>query len=228
MPETIDLLLGLLLAVGLPVLFLFTDRQFARRLEAGDPSVRLKDYALTMAILWLSTGLAVATWLLKDREWADLALTATQGWRFWTTLGVALVIGVLLELQVHKVARDEEARRAVAEQFANVSDFLPQTEREVRSFVALSVTAGITEEILFRGYLIWLLSFWMNPWFAGALALVPFAACHAYQGMQGMIRVAAVGAVLTAMVLFCGSLIPVILLHAAIDVTQGRMAWASR
>ena len=39
--------------------------------------------------------------------------------------------------------------------------FLPRDDRELRAFVGLSATAGIVEEIIYRGFLIWCLALLM-------------------------------------------------------------------
>jgi hypothetical protein len=48
---------------------------------------------------------------------------------------------------------------------------------------------------------------------------------HAYQGAAGMVRSAAVGAALTAMVFLTHSLWPAIVLHAALDWVGGLIGW---
>jgi uncharacterized protein len=91
--------------------------------------------------------------------------------------------------------------------------------------VAVSLTAGICEEVLFRGDFIWSFEPWLGWWGAAGLSLPFFAAAHAYQGLNGAIRCAIVGAVLTLVVAIFGSLLPAIALHAVIDIGSGTIAW---
>lgn len=102
---------------------------------------------------------------------------------------------------------------------------LPETQRELAWFIALSLTAGFCEELIFRGYLIWALHTVVGLWAAAALSCLVFALAHSYQGVSGIIKTGAIGALLTVIVLAFGSLIPAIVIHALIDVAQGVVAW---
>ena len=91
--------------------------------------------------------------------------------------------------------------------------------------MALSVSAGICEEFIFRGYLIWVLQPALGLWFAAAVSLIVFAAAHAYQGAKGVVAVGVVGGLFTLIVLVFGSLVPVIAVHALTDAGEGLVAW---
>ena len=91
--------------------------------------------------------------------------------------------------------------------------------------MALSVTAGVCEELLFRGLLIGMLAPWLGWWGAAALGVPLFGVLHAYQGRAGMVRTAIVGAALTGVVAATGSLLPAMALHALIDVGSGLVTW---
>jgi len=93
-------------------------------------------------------------------------------------------------------------------------------------FVLLSLTAGICEEVLFRGYLLWYLSCLVPTvaaWLAGALL---FGMAHAYQGSGGVLRTGLVGAGLVALYVISGSLWLPMILHAFVDVNSGLLAYA--
>ena len=84
----------------------------------------------------------------------------------------------------------------------------------------MAVTAGVCEEIVYRGFLIALgvgvLGLGTTP--AALLALALFVAGHLYQGWRSMFLIALVGGALTRLYLTTGSLVLPIIVHALIDI----------
>jgi membrane protease YdiL (CAAX protease family) len=98
---------------------------------------------------------------------------------------------------------------------------VPHTAGEFRLFVPLSFTAGICEELLFRGYLVWVLQQWIGLWPAAAVSAVLFGLAHAYQGRQFGVRAFFAGVGMGLLALVTGSLLPGMVLHALIDLGSG-------
>ena len=97
---------------------------------------------------------------------------------------------------------------------------LPRTPAEYALFcLLLAPTAGITEEMLFRGYAITRLTPLVgNVWVAAAIALASFSLGHVYQGWMGPVRTALAGLAFTVPFIVTGSLLPSILAHTAFDM----------
>ena len=83
----------------------------------------------------------------------------------------------------------------------------------------------MVEETLWRGFLFWYLGQSMPIWVAAIISAVGFGLAHGYQGLANVPRVAFVGAVFSGLYLLTGSLWLSIILHAAVDLLQGRMAY---
>ncbi|HEX9106407.1 MAG TPA: CPBP family intramembrane glutamic endopeptidase [Longimicrobiales bacterium] len=99
---------------------------------------------------------------------------------------------------------------------------IPVTGLEKLSFSALSLTAGFSEELVFRGFLLWaLLQASGSMAFAVALTSVLFGVLHAYQDLAGAARAAVLGLILALPVVVTGSVLPSMVAHAAIDLTSG-------
>jgi uncharacterized protein len=95
----------------------------------------------------------------------------------------------------------------------------PRNATERRWVAALSITAGVTEELFFR--LLWPLVLTIllgDPLTAWLVAGILFAAGHAYQGAAGVIVTGIVGGFMTLVYLGTGSIWAPIALHAAIDL----------
>ncbi|MFD8563766.1 CPBP family intramembrane glutamic endopeptidase [Streptosporangium canum] len=101
-----------------------------------------------------------------------------------------------------------------------VSHLLPRTPAERWYAAGLSVTAGIAEEIVYRGLLIavGMGALGLSEEVAAVCALAVFVVGHLYQGWRGMLVVTLLGAVLTSLYLRSGSLLLPILVHALIDL----------
>jgi uncharacterized protein len=131
-----------------------------------------------------------------------------------------LLAGTLLGLAFRKFAGSNlEPWRASLSTFEAI---IPATPTERRYAVAVSVTAGICEELIYRGFLIafGVGAVGLHPYLAGGVAVVLFGAAHFYQGWSGMIRVTVFGVAMTGLYLGTGSLLLPILLHAVGDLVS--------
>ena len=103
-----------------------------------------------------------------------------------------------------------------------VYGIMPATRRERVMFALLAATAGVSEELVFRGFLPAFVMPWSASYLVGALPVaVVFGFLHAYQGRHGVVRTAVVGAVLAVGVAWTGSLWPSIFAHTALDLLFG-------
>ena len=99
---------------------------------------------------------------------------------------------------------------------------LPESARERALFVALSISAGIGEELAYRAFLIPALER-----ASGSLALavvvssIAFGMMHGYQQASGAIRASLLGALLAVPVLVTGSVLPSMAAHALYDIVAG-------
>ena len=110
-------------------------------------------------------------------------------------------------------------RRGLRTWLGDVDRVLPRDRAELPMATLVAINAGVCEELYFRLLLPLLLVLLGVPSVvAFALALLPFAFAHRYQGWAGMAATAAVGLLLTTAYLVSGRLWVAIVLHAAIDL----------
>jgi membrane protease YdiL (CAAX protease family) len=117
-------------------------------------------------------------------------------------------------------------RENLAPRFGEAIAIIPRTRTELRSFVVLSVTAGICEELLFRGYAMWVFRPALGLWGAAIASVVLFGIGHAYQGRKGAVRATVVGALATALAIGFGSIIPGMIMHAIVDIGGGTLGYS--
>lgn len=229
----IDHILASLLIVVLPLYATFEYRRLkarrARLREQGLPADNVPEYRWTIALQWGLTAAMTGIWLWQSRAWSDLGLVVPperslwNGWGFAAIAALTLVAVILLLMQVASIRRSANTRENVRKQIVSVRDMLPSTPRELHWFYALSVTAGICEELLYRGFMLWYLSHAMSIWAAVPLSALIFGIAHAYQGASGIAKTGPVGLIMAAMYVVSGSLWLPMMLHAAIDILNGRM-----
>lgn len=103
---------------------------------------------------------------------------------------------------------------------ASFSDIMPVTTKEKHIWNYVSLTAGITEEIIYRGFLIFAFSYLfpdLSIWYVLILSSVLFGLAHTYQGLAGVVRTTVVGLLFAGLYVGLGSILPLIVLHFLID-----------
>jgi membrane protease YdiL (CAAX protease family) len=183
-----------------------------------DPSARLRHYRRGIAFEWAGAALVGLLALLAHSRVQSL-------WPPGEHSGVAaqipgLAVAILAITAVYRFG-GETARRALAVQLRPVAALLPRTPAERRWFALLAVTAGVCEELLYRGFGLAGLR-WAAP-DIGTPALViisggAFGLAHLYQGRLGVTLTGLLGAYLAWITIAVGSLVPVMLLHALLDL----------
>jgi membrane protease YdiL (CAAX protease family) len=219
-----DALYVALIAIGLGVDSLVLWPRFLRRSEAEPARARVWLWSGSIVLLWTLAAGGLALWMVERRSWTELRLVAPHGWRLLGTIGLLLAVAVFYARPVATIARARRSNKRI--KFPeNAARRAPHTRAELAWWMALSVSAGICEEFIFRGYLIWVLQPALGLWFAAAASLIVFAAAHAYQGAKGVIAVGVVGGLFTLIVLVFGSLVPAIAMHILGDAGEGLVAW---
>jgi uncharacterized protein len=207
----------------------FRDRAWKRRAaKASDSSWREGLYQEFHLIMWPLAGLCIAAWLVSGRSLQSFGFTLTGGWVAYGVWAFAGAISLYVIYSMVQVSRSETLRAQVREQLESGGDYsliLPETPRQFRMFQTVALAAGVTEEIIYRGFLIGVLALLMPLPVAAVLAVAIFIAAHAYQGWQGMARIVPITLVLTLTYVLSGSLWPGIVLHFIVDATSGAMMY---
>jgi membrane protease YdiL (CAAX protease family) len=216
-----DHMLFVMLAVLFPLrAATFGYRRLSTADEADVPRVRMWLYRQVMAIQWSLVALAILIWLVFRRPWGALGLHFEPNSRL---IGVAVGVVVSALLIVLRERTDQEgAAERARERVRHLERMLPHDARELRWFAAVAVTAGVCEELLYRGFLLWYLQNWVPIAPAIAAAAIIFGAGHFYQGARGMIMTGVVGAFLAAVYVLTGSLYASMVIHALMDLHAGR------
>jgi membrane protease YdiL (CAAX protease family) len=221
-----DHLIFLLLAVVLPLRAIRFGFGRLQRADAAEvPRVRMWLYRQIMIIQWLLAALVALTWRLFGRPWLVVGLVPRATWVSCVVFAAIVIAGGVLLLRARGARDDPETLAKLRRRFERIERMLPHDRRELRWFGAVGVTAGICEEFLYRGYLLWYLGRWLPVGFAVGASAVIFGLGHSYQGPRGVVVTAAVGAIMAGLYIVTGSLYAPMLLHALMDLYSGCVTW---
>jgi uncharacterized protein len=236
MPGLLDHLLFVVLLVLVP---LGGRRLGSRRLvaapEADVPPARIALYRNMLVLQWALAAALAALWLASRRPWTDLHLVLRiTGGLGGVMLGVAVVVAVLARLN-RAVPGEATALPKLERPAGRLARMLPTTGREFGWFAGLSASAGVCEEALYRGFILWYAGAWAAlivpaPYVfavAAAASSIVFGLGHAYQGPRDALVTALVGGFLAAVVWITGSLYAAMLIHALMDLEAGRASYAA-
>lgn len=170
--------------------------------------------SIVMLVVMGSAGLVLAA-LGPGLEAIGLGLSFGPGeWR--TTALVAGGVAALAGIS-HLVST-----KLGLEETRILQELIPRRRDEKGLFALLSLMAGLSEEVVYRGYLVVLLgAIFSGPWWAAAASSLAFAVLHAYQGPIGIIRSGVLGFLFAAAFILGGSLWPLIIVHAGVDLVSG-------
>jgi membrane protease YdiL (CAAX protease family) len=227
MTDFYDIAFLVLMAIVFPLQGIWEIRCLAGWVRDGRTDARMRAYGWVIGFLWIVTALVVVSWSAAGRgAIAPGAVFSGDAWGWGGMIGAVLMAGALV-VQFLVTRRSPEHLEQAREQMGELSMIAPRNPREFRTWNVVSVSAGICEEILYRGVLMVVLTAWTGPWIALALSSLVFGLGHAYQGPTGVIRTGAVGLALGLLVLLTGSLLPAMLVHTVLDITSGRLLGAA-
>ncbi len=190
-------------------------------LPAVDTKEKLALYAATIGFQWALCGVVAWRAIARGLRAQELGLgSGGWVWIFCAGLFGAVLVGGLQWFNLRRIGRLDGAAPELLRKLA--SRLLPVTLIEYLPYSALAVTAGVCEEFIYRGFLLAALFRTGLPVWAGVvLTSALFGLAHAYQGRAGILSTGIFGVVLALGRLGFGSLVPVMMWHAGLDLAAG-------
>ena len=218
----VDHIFILLLFVVQPIYGAYSYRKFLAGIDAGEPANRPKMYMHTLLLEWVFLAALAAAWFTFGRPIEDLGFVAPGGLGFWGGAAVLVLFTAYLIYAWHsakKMGDDDRAKQTKS--LGNLVHMLPHNRRDLRHFIAISLTAGVVEEIVYRGFVLWYLALIMPLWGAVIVSSVAFGLGHSYQGALGGLRCGLIGLAFAIFYIVTGSIWLPIIAHAVFDILQG-------
>jgi membrane protease YdiL (CAAX protease family) len=184
---------------------------------AGTPNALSRAYqrgVLRQVIL----GSAVLSIVFLGRLPAKgFGLTSPRSWtQTWETLGIFL-IAILASSVWVRYRGDRQFNRLRK----TIGAILPISKSERWWFAAVGIGAGLSEELLYRGFLLYYLWVWLPglDWTQRIIvSSLIFGLAHLYQGWKGVLGTTAYGFCFAWLYAGSGSLLIPMTIHAAVDL----------
>ncbi len=213
--SVVALVLGLWLLVGQPVSGLLRRRRAVPLLARYRSSV-VRQWALTATAL-------LVTLVGVGAPRAALGLDPRWGRERYYLPGVlqGVAVGLLAVVVLRWDRRRRPGRSLLDRLLRPVALLLPGTRRERWAYAGVALTAGVTEELLYRGWLVWFLALAAPVGgYGGALLVssVAFGLGHAWQGPVVVVLAGVAGLGLALLASSTGSLLLPVLLHVLVDL----------
>ena len=223
--HVVDHIFILLIYVALPIYSAIDTRAYLDAIASGRSPERIRFYMTTCIMQWVFFAVLVPTWWFLDRPFQDLGFKGLSGVRLWVGSGALIALVVTLVVSWQAVQRASEGKRKeYRDGLGQMEHFLPHDRRELRYFFGVSFTAGIVEEVVFRGFALWYLGTLMPLWLAVVVSSIGFGLPHLYLGASNAVRAALVGLMFAIFYILTGSIWLPILAHVAMDSLQGLTA----
>ena len=187
-----------------------------KKIASGDPNAKVGFYRSLVAEQIGATSLVIVIWRLGDISAGALGLVAPRHWG-WTLAATVILVSALLRSALKLRSKGEKIRKKLDDM---AGALMPDTHRERIWFGGVSVGAGISEELVFRGFLFYYFALYvpqMNTLEKVLVVSLFFGLAHLYQGWQGALGTGIVGLVMGGLYVATGSLLMPMVVHAAID-----------
>jgi membrane protease YdiL (CAAX protease family) len=197
----------LLMGIAWPTFsFYFMDLQ----LDLFKFSNRLVEIYYPTIIIQLLTLLMILVAVKLERVGLhDLGLS---GWTRWT---IPQAIGFLIGANAILYLLQFIVIGAAPDSMPGLAELLPQTGTERLVWLLLSLVVAVSEEVVFRGYLLTRIARLSRGWLwpAAIISSAAFASGHLYQGLGGFVLVFIYGLMFVGLFAWTKSLYPAIIAH---------------
>lgn len=190
---------------------------------------RKKLYLSNSLMLGLAGSTVILVWLFKQRALNSLGFKLPElKDQYWTVVFLILVFVVGYAIDLYFSAKKMNALKENENWFER-SSFLPEKTKELPAYIILCLSAGIFEEIIYRGFMV---TYFLPmdgvadeiPWMAIFAPSVLFSLAHTYQGWTAVIKIFIFSLLLGVIFILTKSIYPTMVLHFLIDLIGGVVA----
>lgn len=223
-PTYIDHILVLLLGLALPFLSGIRGSEKLGQMYF-DERIRRRFYISNSLVLWIMTAMVLGIWYWNKRSFELMGFRAPEPGLTATILAAVLIILYVADVMYSMLSPKELAK--TQEQWESSVPFLPEKYRELPAYTFMCITAGVCEEIMYRGFLV---NYFIDPmsrsfpYMAAIFPAVLFSIAHFYQGYMAMFKIFLLSMLFALIFIFSKSLLYVVIIHFLIDFTGGVVA----
>ncbi len=220
---TDHLIAGILMIVA-PMYTLLKRRTRSIEGMVFDTPMKISLYVSNSLFQWGIVAVVLLAWVLQGHplKTMGLQLPNLELWP-WIITVTLLFWGAYAWNTWQQIGTPEALAEALA-QWRSKTPFMPAKPKEYRWFILMAFTAGICEEILFRGFLmtyLQALSYESPKYQSMVVSAAVFAVLHIYQGRVAALKIFAFSMVFGALYILTNSILPSIFVHVLVDLISG-------
>ena len=212
-PLWIDHSVAFLFCIAIPL--------YGARQRKGFPGVTFSSeqkkqiYISGSLSLFIMGAIVGVVWLLFQRPIAEIGLTQPVNFFSWWWMPIVFVLIYVADAAV--TLSSKKGIEETVENWKRRTPFLPTKKDELPEYFLMCFSAGVFEEIAYRGFLVtycWYL-------FDGLKYQQIFAVAHFYQGAKAVLKIFFLAVFFGYIFILSGSLLIVMILHFLVDAVGG-------
>lgn len=217
----------LLVGVILPLISFYSAQvtKDIKNEDLFDENESKKDIYYTNGFLLLIGGLLVTSnYALTGKSFERLGFI----WPKIDTIVIILTSALIVIYIIDTLFSVREYKKDSVKDQKDLEIILPKNWSEYKHYAFLAINAGISEEIVYRGFLVNYLREVLpvgpsNMILAVFIPSVIFAISHLYQGWLNVLKIFTISILLGNIYLYSESLLIVIIIHVLVDLVSGSM-----
>jgi len=221
----LDHILFIVVGILIPILSLLSS---SKNMAIEDEEVKMDLppkkhlYYSNGLMLWIGAILVITSWNITAKPWSHLGIN----WPEFSTLSIYLIIALLAIYIIDTAVSTYQYQKGKKIDDEDMLSIMPQNWTEYSHFIFLAVSAGICEEIVFRGFLINYMSEVLpsNAYNLIMSIIIPgmiFSISHFYQRFLNVFKIFSLSILFGAIFVLTKSLLIVAILHALVDLASG-------
>ncbi|MCM3588354.1 CPBP family intramembrane metalloprotease [Mesobacillus maritimus] len=216
-----------------PIFGYFDFQRFKQKVKT-DHKARLNYYNNTIIGLWVPTITILLLTIFTELTFEEIGIsipnlnTEPLGKAVtYTGLGIGLLYLLFVLYFIigfnfsDKIKKELTKKKKEDWEKSVIAPLLPVTESEKKRWNYVSLTAGLTEEVIYRGFTLFALAYLfpnLSIWVIIVLSSFIFGLAHTYQGfLMGFVRTSVFAILFCILYIGLGSILPLILLHFLLD-----------
>jgi len=204
-----------------PIAGYFLFRRFKKADNYNLASRKLRTYSCIILSEW--AFVIALFWLMHQHGLSISDLGENMGNANLTFIAIIILLAIFMMMVYFNVRQLRQMKLEKLEaELDHLKMFLPNNKPEFIAFILIVFTAGICEELLYRGWLQNLLAYGTGSvWIGLVFGAIVFGFGHIYQGKTGIVQTGIIGLILGIVFIFTKSLVAGQVLHVIIDAVNG-------
>lgn len=189
-----------------------------------DSRQKKRIYLANSFSLFLMAGVILVVWLLFKRPLTELGFKSIRNFEDWSWLAIIFILLYIIDTGIAFTSKENLAKNFDAN--ATKTPFMPTKRHELPLYFLMCFSAGVFEEIIFRGFLVTYFMYLLSDIVSGEmwaviLPAILFSVAHYYQGSKAVLKIMVLSVLFGYIFILSDSLLVVMILHFIVDAIGG-------